>query len=39
VLAIRLFLVLLERKAFHRFAIYCWTVGLLFLASLTFFAS
>jgi len=35
VLAIRLFLVLLERKAFHRFAIYCWTVGLLFLASLT----
>lgn len=35
VLAIRLFLVLLERKAFHRFAIYCWAVGLLFLASLT----
>lgn len=35
VLAIRLFLVLLQRRAFHRFALYCWAVGLLFLASLT----
>lgn len=35
VLAIRLFLVLLEREAFHRFAVYCWAVGLLFLAILS----
>ena len=37
VLAIRLFLLLLERQTFHRFAIYCWTVGILFLVGLTFF--
>jgi undecaprenyl-diphosphatase len=35
VLAIRLFLALLRREAFHRFAVYCWGVGLLFLGLLT----
>jgi len=32
VLAIRLFLLLLRKAAFHRFAEYCWGVGVLFLA-------
>ena len=31
VLAIKAFLVLLSRKTFHRFAIYCWTIGTAFL--------
>lgn len=31
VLAIKAFVVLLERKAFHRFAIYCWALGAAFL--------
>ena len=31
VLAIRAFVKLLEKKAFHRFAPYCWAVGTLFL--------
>lgn len=31
VLAIRAFVVLLARKAFHRFAIYCWALGAAFL--------
>lgn len=35
VLAIRLFLVLLDREAFHRFALYCWAAGLIFLGVLT----
>lgn len=34
VLAIRLFLALLRREAFHRFALYCWGVGLFFLVLL-----
>jgi len=35
VLAIRTFVALLGRKAFHLFAPYCWAVGALFLAYLT----
>ena len=31
VLAIKAFVVLLSRKTFHRFAIYCWTIGTAFL--------
>ncbi len=31
VLAIRTFVALLQRQAFHRFGIYCWTAGLAFL--------
>lgn len=31
VLAIRVFVALLQRYAFHRFALYCWAVGLAFL--------
>ncbi len=31
VLAIKAFVVLLERKTFHRFAIYCWALGTAFL--------
>ncbi len=31
VLAIRSFVVLLQRQAFHRFGFYCWAVGLAFL--------
>lgn len=33
VVAIRIFLAMLERKTFHRFAYYCWTVGLAYLAA------
>ncbi len=36
ILAIRTFVRLLERKAFHRFAPYCWGVGGLFLLYLLF---
>jgi undecaprenyl-diphosphatase len=36
VLAIRTFVAMLGRKAFHWFAPYCWVVGLAFLAWLTF---
>ena len=31
VLAIKAFVALLERRAFHRFAIYCWALGAAFL--------
>ena len=31
ILAIRAFVILLARKTFHRFAIYCWTIGTAFL--------
>jgi undecaprenyl-diphosphatase len=31
ILAIKAFVALLERKAFHRFAIYCWALGVSFL--------
>jgi undecaprenyl-diphosphatase len=31
ILAIKAFVTLLERKAFHRFAIYCWALGISFL--------
>ena len=31
ILAIKAFVALLERKAFHRFAIYCWALGTAFL--------
>jgi len=31
ILAIKAFVVLLERRAFHRFAIYCWALGTAFL--------
>ena len=31
ILAIKAFVVLLARKTFHRFAIYCWALGLGFL--------
>jgi undecaprenyl-diphosphatase len=34
ILAIKGFVALLERKTFHRFAIYCWGLGLAFLAYL-----
>lgn len=33
ILAIHLFLRMLERRTFHRFAYYCWTVGLLYLGA------
>jgi undecaprenyl-diphosphatase len=33
VLAIRLFVSMLTRQTFHRFAYYCWTVGTLYLAA------
>ncbi len=33
ILAIRLFIRMLERRTFHRFAYYCWTVGLLYLGA------
>lgn len=33
--AIRTFVAMLRKKAFHRFAPYCWTVGVLFLVYLT----
>ncbi|NNM03627.1 MAG: undecaprenyl-diphosphate phosphatase [Gemmatimonadetes bacterium] len=36
VLAIWTFVVMLRKKAFHRFAPYCWAVGLLFLGFLFF---
>ena len=31
ILAIRAFVILLARKTFHRFAIYCWALGASFL--------
>ena len=31
ILAIKAFVALLARKAFHRFAIYCWALGVSFL--------
>ena len=31
VMAIKAFVVLLERKTFHRFAIYCWALGAAFI--------
>ena len=34
VLAIRAFLVLLERQTFYRFGVYCWTLGVAFLVYL-----
>ena len=33
VIAIRIFLAMLERKTFHRFAYYCWTVGVAYLVA------
>ena len=36
VFAIRLFVRLLERETFHRFALYCWSAGLLLLGHLAF---
>lgn len=33
VIAIRIFLAMLERKTFHRFAYYCWTAGAAYLAA------
>jgi undecaprenyl-diphosphatase len=33
VLAIRLFVSMLTKRTFHRFAYYCWTVGVLYLAA------
>ena len=38
IFAIKAFVVSLERKAFHRFAIYCWALGAGFLLYLFAFA-